>query len=127
MGRVERITDLGASIEVMPGVDGLLHVSEMANYRVANVRDELKEGENIEVKVININPSGRIVRITWVCPKHDAPYPTLGQSTWDFPYRTSTCCSMTTSVDPEPRESASCLPSNDHAMLKIESDVNVVS
>jgi predicted RNA-binding protein with RPS1 domain len=32
----------------MPGVDGLLHVSEMANYRVANVRDELKEGEQIE-------------------------------------------------------------------------------
>ena len=47
MGRVERITDFGAFIEVMPGVDGLLHVSEMANYRVANVRDELKEGEQI--------------------------------------------------------------------------------
>ena len=60
MGRVERITDFGAFIEVMPGVDGLLHVSEMANYRVANVRDELKEGENIEVKVINIDPSGKV-------------------------------------------------------------------
>jgi len=35
MSRVERITDFGAFIEVMPGVDGLLHVSEMANYRVA--------------------------------------------------------------------------------------------
>ena len=44
----------------MPGVDGLLHVSEMANYRVANVRDELKEGEQIEVKVINIDPSGKV-------------------------------------------------------------------
>ncbi len=44
-GSVQRITDVGAFIEVMPGVDGLLHVSEMANYRVANVRDELKEGE----------------------------------------------------------------------------------
>jgi polyribonucleotide nucleotidyltransferase len=60
MGRVERITDFGAFIEVMPGVDGLLHVSEMANYRVANVRDELKEGENVEVKVINIDPSGKV-------------------------------------------------------------------
>ena len=60
MGRVERITDFGAFIEVMPGVDGLLHVSEMANYRVANVRDELKEGEQIEVKVINIDPSGKV-------------------------------------------------------------------
>jgi len=44
----------------LPGVDGLLHVSEMANYRVANVRDELKEGEQIEVKVINIDPSGKV-------------------------------------------------------------------
>ena len=47
MGSVQRITDFGAFIEVMPGVDGLLHVSEMANYRVANVRDELKEGISV--------------------------------------------------------------------------------
>ena len=60
MGRVERITDFGAFIEVMPGVDGLLHVSEMANYRVASVRDELKEAEQVEVKVINIDPSGKV-------------------------------------------------------------------
>jgi polyribonucleotide nucleotidyltransferase len=37
-------------------VDGLLHVSEIANYRVKDVRDELKEGEQIMVKVINIDP-----------------------------------------------------------------------
>ena len=60
MGRVERITDFGAFIEIMPGVDGLLHVSEIANYRVQNVRDELKEGEQIMVKVINIDPSGKV-------------------------------------------------------------------
>jgi polyribonucleotide nucleotidyltransferase len=60
MGRVERITDFGAFIEIMPGVDGLLHVSEIANYRVQNVRDELKEGEQILVKVINVDPSGKI-------------------------------------------------------------------
>jgi len=59
-GRVERITDFGAFIEIMPGVDGLLHVSEIANYRVQNVRDELKEGESIMVKVINIDPSGKV-------------------------------------------------------------------
>jgi polyribonucleotide nucleotidyltransferase len=44
----------------MPGVDGLLHVSEIANYRVKDVRDELKEGEQIMVKVINIDPSGKV-------------------------------------------------------------------
>ncbi len=60
LGRVERITDFGAFIEIMPGCDGLLHVSEMANYRVNDVRDELKEGEQIEVKVINIDPSGKV-------------------------------------------------------------------
>jgi polyribonucleotide nucleotidyltransferase len=43
----------------MPGTDGLLHVSEIANHRVKDVRDELKEGEQIMVKVINIDPTGR--------------------------------------------------------------------
>ena len=60
LGRVERITDFGAFVEIMPGVDGLLHVSEIANYRVKDVRDELKEGEQIMVKVINIDPSGKV-------------------------------------------------------------------
>ena len=60
LGRVERITDFGAFIEIMPGVDGLLHVSEIANYRVKDVRDELAEGEQITVKVINIDPSGKV-------------------------------------------------------------------
>ncbi|TAK11199.1 MAG: polyribonucleotide nucleotidyltransferase [Acidobacteria bacterium] len=60
LGRVERITDFGAFIEIMPGCDGLLHVSEMANYRVNDVRDEVREGEQIEVKVVNIDPSGKV-------------------------------------------------------------------
>ncbi len=60
LGRVERITDFGAFIEIMPGVDGLLHVSEIANYRVKDVRDELKEGEQLMVKVINVDPSGKV-------------------------------------------------------------------
>ena len=59
-GRVERITDFGAFIEIMPGVDGLLHVSEIANYRVKDVRDELAEGETVSVKVINVDPSGKV-------------------------------------------------------------------
>jgi polyribonucleotide nucleotidyltransferase len=60
LGRVERITDFGAFVEIMPGVDGLLHVSEIANYRVKDVRDELAEGEQIMVKVINVDPSGKV-------------------------------------------------------------------
>jgi polyribonucleotide nucleotidyltransferase len=59
-GKVQRITDFGAFVEIMPGVDGLLHVSEIAHYRVKDVRDELKEGDQVMVKVINIDPSGKI-------------------------------------------------------------------
>jgi polyribonucleotide nucleotidyltransferase len=60
LGKVQRITDFGAFVEIMPGVDGLLHVSEIAHYRVKDVRDELREGEQVMVKVINIDPSGKI-------------------------------------------------------------------
>ena len=60
LGKVQRITDFGAFVEIMPGLDGLLHVSEIAHYRVKDVRDELKEGEQVMVKVINIDPSGKI-------------------------------------------------------------------
>ena len=60
MGTVQRITDFGAFIEIMAGTDGLLHVSEIANHRVKDVRDELKEGQQLMVKVINIDPTGKI-------------------------------------------------------------------
>ncbi len=60
MGKVQRITDFGAFVEIMPGTDGLLHVSEIARHRVNDVRDELQEGEQVLVKVINIDPSGKI-------------------------------------------------------------------
>jgi polyribonucleotide nucleotidyltransferase len=60
MGKVQRITDFGAFVEIMPGTDGLLHVSEISTHRVKDVRDELKEGQQILVKVINIDPTGKI-------------------------------------------------------------------
>jgi polyribonucleotide nucleotidyltransferase len=60
LGKVQRITDFGAFVEILPGVDGLLHVSEIAPHRVKDVRDELKEGEQLMVKVINVDPSGKI-------------------------------------------------------------------
>jgi len=59
-GKVQRITDFGAFVEIMAGTDGLLHVSEIANHRVKDVRDELKEGQEVMVKVINIDPTGKI-------------------------------------------------------------------
>jgi polyribonucleotide nucleotidyltransferase len=53
-GKVSKIVDFGAFITILPGQDGLLHVSEIANERVENVADYLKEGEEIEVKVLGV-------------------------------------------------------------------------
>jgi polyribonucleotide nucleotidyltransferase len=52
MGTVSRIVDFGAFVEIFPGTDGLLHISEIADRRVKDVRDELKEGQQIIVKCI---------------------------------------------------------------------------
>ena len=60
LGKVQRITDFGAFIEILPGIDGLLHVSEIAHYRVGDVRDELQEGDQALVKVISVDPSGKV-------------------------------------------------------------------
>jgi polyribonucleotide nucleotidyltransferase len=60
LGTVQRIADFGAFVEILPGTDGLLHVSEIAEYRVRDVRDELHEGQQLLVKVISADPSGKI-------------------------------------------------------------------
>jgi polyribonucleotide nucleotidyltransferase len=52
LGTVNRIVDFGAFVEIFPGVDGLLHISEISDRRVRDVRDELKEGQQIMVKCI---------------------------------------------------------------------------
>jgi len=52
LGTVSRIVDFGAFVEIFPGTDGLLHISEIADRRVKDVRDELKEGQQIMVKCI---------------------------------------------------------------------------
>ncbi|HLL76279.1 MAG TPA: polyribonucleotide nucleotidyltransferase [Pyrinomonadaceae bacterium] len=52
VGTVSRIVDFGAFVEIFPGTDGLLHISEIAHHRVRDVRDELKEGQQIMVKCI---------------------------------------------------------------------------
>ena len=51
-GKVVRIADFGAFVEIFPGTDGLLHISEISESRMENVRDELKEGDQILVKVL---------------------------------------------------------------------------
>ncbi len=60
MGKVKRIVDFGAFVEILPGTEGLLHISQISERRIAKVSDVLKEGEELLVKVIEIDKMGRI-------------------------------------------------------------------
>jgi polyribonucleotide nucleotidyltransferase len=59
-GKVIRILSFGAIVELFPGTDGLVHISQLAESRVNEVSDVLKEGDEVRVKVIDIDPQGRI-------------------------------------------------------------------
>ena len=59
-GTVARIVDFGAFVTIMPGTDGLLHISQIASERVEKVTDYLKEGQQIRVKVLDVDARGRI-------------------------------------------------------------------
>jgi polyribonucleotide nucleotidyltransferase len=59
-GVVKRIVDFGAFVEIMPGTDGLVHISELENRRIERVTDVVSEGDDVVVKVINIDDQGRI-------------------------------------------------------------------
>jgi len=52
LGKVVRLAEFGAFVEIFPGTDGLLHISEISENRIKNVRDELKEGDQVLVKVL---------------------------------------------------------------------------
>ena len=59
-GKVVRITDFGAFVEITPGTDGLVHISQLANHRVKSVSDIVKEGDPLKVKVLEISRDGKI-------------------------------------------------------------------
>jgi polyribonucleotide nucleotidyltransferase len=59
-GTVLKLLDFGAIVSVLPGKDGLLHISQIANERVASVADHLKEGQQIKVKVLEADEKGRL-------------------------------------------------------------------
>jgi len=60
LGKVRKIMDFGAFVEVLPGVDGLVHISQLAHHRVKAVTDEVKEGDEILVKVLEVDRQGKI-------------------------------------------------------------------
>ena len=59
-GRVVRTTDFGAFVEILPGTDGLVHISQLADYRVPSVEEVVRVGDEIMVMVIDIDPTGKI-------------------------------------------------------------------
>ncbi|MEM6988693.1 MAG: S1 RNA-binding domain-containing protein, partial [Pseudomonadota bacterium] len=59
-GRVVRIMDFGAFVNILPGKDGLVHISQISEERVQNVSDELSEGQTVKVKVLEVDKQGRI-------------------------------------------------------------------
>jgi polyribonucleotide nucleotidyltransferase len=60
LGKVKRVVDFGAFVEILPGTEGLLHISQISEKRIAKVTDEIREGDEIMVKVIEIDKMGRI-------------------------------------------------------------------
>ncbi|MCZ6904180.1 MAG: polyribonucleotide nucleotidyltransferase, partial [Acidobacteria bacterium] len=62
LGKIVRLADFGAFVEILPGTDGLLHISEVAEHRIQDIRRELKEGDQLLVKVITID--GNKVRLS---------------------------------------------------------------
>jgi len=59
-GKVKKIMNFGAFVEILPGVDGLVHISQLSTERVKDVRDVLNEGDEVLVKVLGIDEAGRI-------------------------------------------------------------------
>jgi polyribonucleotide nucleotidyltransferase len=63
-GKVKKITDFGAFVEILPGTDGLVHVSQLDNKRVEHVEDVLKEGDELLVKCIGIDPVSKKIKLS---------------------------------------------------------------
>jgi small subunit ribosomal protein S1 len=63
-GKVTKVTDFGAFVEIEPGIEGLVHVSELKEERVENPRDVVTEGQDVDVKIIDINTQDRKVALS---------------------------------------------------------------
>ena len=71
-GKVTKIMDFGAFVELMPGLEGLIHISELSTKRVGNVREVVKEGEWVDVYIISIDPEAKRMSLSI---KQAAPQP----------------------------------------------------
>jgi len=60
LGKVVKIMEFGAFVQILPGTDGLLHISQISTERIKRVEDVLKEGDEVQVKVLEVDKSGKI-------------------------------------------------------------------
>jgi polyribonucleotide nucleotidyltransferase len=82
-GTVRRITDFGAFVEILPGTDGLVHISELAYERVNRVEDVLSVGDSVKVKCINVDNDGKVrlsIKALLPVPEGYVPPPPRTQS-----------------------------------------------
>ena len=63
-GKVKRLTDFGAFVEVLPGIDGLVHISQISHKRVENPKDVLSVGQEVKVKVLDVNADAERVSLS---------------------------------------------------------------
>jgi small subunit ribosomal protein S1 len=63
-GKVQRITNFGAFVEVAPGIEGLVHISQVAHRHIATPHEVLKEGQDVQVKILDINPSDKRISLS---------------------------------------------------------------
>jgi small subunit ribosomal protein S1 len=70
-GKVTKVADFGAFVEIEPGIEGLVHVSELKDERVENPRDVVNEGQEVDVKIIDINTTDRKVALSMKALLHE--------------------------------------------------------
>src|SRR4029077_18409718 len=70
-GKVTKVADFGAFVEIEPGIEGLIHVSELKEERVENPRDVVHEGQDVDVKIIDINTQDRKVALSMKALLHE--------------------------------------------------------
>lgn len=71
VGTVKRVLDFGAFVEILPNVEGFLHVSEIAEYRIEDIHEELKKGKVVPVRVMSIDQGQILLRRSVLLKKRD--------------------------------------------------------
>jgi small subunit ribosomal protein S1 len=77
-GKIAKLTNFGAFVELEPDLEGLLHISELADHKIDKPQDVVKPGDEVEVKILKVDPEARKIglslrRVQWAAEEHTAP------------------------------------------------------